>query len=373
MSTPAYNFRKVHCLITNRCNFSCGMCTIIHGKKSALTEAHVRSLIEEADRLGFDEFEISGGEPYYLPYFRKVLEDYAGRTRVKIKVCTNAFHLDDDLIASLAGRSGIHFQVSFDGTKQIHNQIRVQGRYDAFTKSDRAFRSLAAAGIPVSLNTVIQRHNVGDILPIYRHFKDVPYLFHGFGIVEDGSWDFANNDFQAEQIEPLALELEAVIAEAHADGKPVSLDHEMVSHIRGRGKPAAQQFPLHAGYGCTVPWSIVVVDEWGNVYPCFHTYWGKPRFNIRDGKLGDILMSPEYIGRSASRVKITGCEGCTTACYFHDTEFRRKCMDPTEEDIRQRDRQRRFLSGPIGKAASQLTELSWKSADYIRFKTSGRA
>ena len=41
--------------------------------------------------------------------------------------------------------------------------------------------------------------------------------------------------------------------------------------------------------------------------------------------------------------------------------------------IQQRDRQRRFLSGPIGKAASQLTELSWKSADYIRFKTSGRA
>src|SRR5262249_24041411 len=132
VAVPAnYHFRQLHCLITSRRNFTCGMGSIIHQGHEALSEQQVRSLIEEADRLGFDEFEISGGEPYYLPYFRQVLQDYAGRTQMTLKVCTNGFHLDEELIQNLAGRPRLHFQVSFDGTGAIHNAIRVQNRYDA--------------------------------------------------------------------------------------------------------------------------------------------------------------------------------------------------------------------------------------------------
>ena len=346
-----FDLRKLHVLVTNRCNFTCGMCTIIRGDKHALSEQQVRSLIEDADRLGFDECEISGGEPYYLPYFRPILEDYAGSTRMTLKICTNAFHLDETLISSLAGRGHLLFQVSFDGTGAVHNAIRVQSRYDAFTRSDRNIRLLAQAGIAVSINTVIQRHNVGNLLETYRHFRDLPYLFHGFGIVEDGSWDFPSNDFLPEQIEPLAKELEDIVAEAKVDGKHVGVDQGMISHIRSRGRraPLAPSFPLHAGYGCTVPWSTVIVDEHGDVYPCLHTDWGdKSRFSIRARSLPDILFSEEYIDRSRVRVKIDGCEGCTTACYFHDEVFRRKCMAPTEADVALRDAQRAYLRSRRG-------------------------
>jgi MoaA/NifB/PqqE/SkfB family radical SAM enzyme len=342
-----YHLRKLHVLITSRCNFTCVMCSIIHEDKNALSEQQVRGLIEEADRLGFDEMEISGGEPYYLPYFRTVLEDYAGNTQVNLKVCTNAFHLDDALVRTLAGRRRLHFQVSFDGTREVHNAIRVQNRYDAFPQSDRNLRSLAAAGIATSLNTVIQRHNVGNILETYRYFRDVPYLFHGFGIVEDGSWNFAENDFRPEQLQPLADELEQLLHEAKRDRKNVGIDHEMIDHIRNRGGEEGHRdpgFPLHAGYGCTVPWSIVIVDEHGNVYPCFHTNWGdRSQFSIRDRTLSEVLFSPEYIERSRARVAIDGCSGCTTACYFHDPVFRRKCLNPTPYDLALRDAQRAFL------------------------------
>jgi sulfatase maturation enzyme AslB (radical SAM superfamily) len=139
------SFRKLHVLVTNRCNFTCGMCTIIRGDKHSLSEQQVRSLIEDADQLGFDECEISGGEPYYLAYFRRILEDYAGNTRMTLKICTNAFHLDETLISSLAGRRHLLFQVSLDGTGAVHDAIRVQSRYDAFTRSDRNIRLLAQA------------------------------------------------------------------------------------------------------------------------------------------------------------------------------------------------------------------------------------
>src|SRR5262249_30134807 len=151
-----YQFCKLHVLVTNRCNFTCGMCSIIHQARDALTEQQLRGLIEAADQLGFDEIEISGGEPYYLPYFRKVLEDYAGSTQATLKVCTNAFQMDEGLVRTLAGRPRLHFQVSFDGTRDVHNDIRVQNRYDAFPRSDRNLRLLAEAGIMTSLNTVIQ-------------------------------------------------------------------------------------------------------------------------------------------------------------------------------------------------------------------------
>jgi MoaA/NifB/PqqE/SkfB family radical SAM enzyme len=328
------------------------MCTIIRGDKHGLSEQEVRSLIEDADRLGFDECEISGGEPSYLTYFRRILEDYAGNTRMTLKICTNAFQLDEALISSLAGRRHLLFQVSFDGTDAIHNAIRVQSRYDAFTRSDRNIRLLAQAGIAVSINTVMQRHNVGNLLETYRYFRDLPYLFHGFGIVEEGSWDFSNNNFLPGQIEPLATELEDLVAEAKVDCKNVSVDQGMISHIRSRGQrraPLAPSFPLHAGYGCTVPWSIVIVDERGDVYPCFHTEWlDKSRFNIRARSLPDIVLSEEYIGRSRARVKIDGCEGCTTTCYFHDEVFQRKCLRPTAADLALRDAQRAYLRSTRG-------------------------
>jgi MoaA/NifB/PqqE/SkfB family radical SAM enzyme len=250
-------------------------------------------------------------------------------------------------VRALAGRPRLHFQVSFDGTREVHNAIRVQNRYDAFPQSDRNFGALAAAGIATSLNTVIQRHNVGNLLETYRYFRDVPYVFHGFGIVEDGSWNFADNDFLPEQLEPLADELGRLLHEARRDRKNVGIDHEMIDHLRNRGRKEGHRklaFPLHAGYGCTVPWSIVIVDQRGHVFPCFHTDWGdRSRFTIRDRSLSDVLLSPEYMERSRARVAIDGCEGCTTACYFHDPVFRRKCLNPTPYDIGLREAQRAFL------------------------------
>jgi sulfatase maturation enzyme AslB (radical SAM superfamily) len=342
-----YNFRKLHLLITNRCDFTCVMCAIIHGNKSTLSEATVRGLIEDADALDFDQVEISGGEPYYVPYFKSVIEDYGGKIKPMLKICTNAYSLEPPLINRLAGRKRLHFQVSFDGTGAVHNAIRVQNRYDAFSRSESNFRALADAGLAVSLNTVIQRHNVGNLLATYRHFRDVPYLFHGFGLVELDSWDYAKNCLLPEQIEPLASELEALIAEAKADEQQVGIDSNMVAHIRSMATSsasAAADFPMHAGYGCTVPFSHVIVDTRGAIYPCIHGDWGdRNAFNVHQGRLAEILFSSTYIERSRHAVRIDGCSGCSTACYFHDPVFRRKCMHPTAFDIAQRDAQRDFL------------------------------
>jgi len=344
-----YNFLKLHVLITNRCNFTCGMCSIIHNGKSTLSESQVRSLIADADELGFDEVEISGGEPYYLPYFKPVIEDYAGKIKPTVKICTNGYSLDRALIDRLAGRKRLHFQVSFDGTGDVHNAIRVQKRYDAFSKSEQNFRALAEAGLSVSLNTVIQRSNVGNILSTYRHFRDVGYLFHGFNFVEDGSWDYDKNRLLPDQIDDLVAELETLVAESKVDGKVVALESNMISHFKemkasGSVVQDASQFPLHPGYGCTVPFSIAIVHPDGTVVPCFHFSWpNSADFNLGQRRLKDIVFSPEYIERSRRAVQIDGCKGCTTACYFHDPVFRRKCMHPTAFDLALRDAQRDFL------------------------------
>jgi hypothetical protein len=194
------------------------------------------------------------------------------------------------------------------------------------------------------------------LLSTYRHFRDVPYLFHGFGLVELSSWDYALNCLLPEQIEPLANELEALIAEARTDEQNVGLDSNMVAHIRSTSASAAADFPMHAGYGCTVPFSHVIVDARGAIYPCIHGDWGdRNAFNVHQGRLADTLFSSTYIERSRRAVQIDGCAGCTTACYFHDPVFRRKCEHPTAFDISQRDAQRDFLR-PRGDAACLAAE-----------------
>jgi MoaA/NifB/PqqE/SkfB family radical SAM enzyme len=358
----SHRFRKLQILLTSRCNLTCVMCNSIHLKKAALAEAEVRGLIEDGDVLGFDLIEISGGEPYYLKYFSAVIEDYAGKIAPNIRILSNAYSLDKELIGQLAGRSRLAFQVSFDGTRDVHNFIRVQNRYDAFSKSDENFRLLSKAGLGVSLQTVIQRHNVGNLLDTYRHFRDVPYKHHGFGIVEEGSWDYDNNCLLPVQANQLADELEQILAEAKADGQPVGIDGNMIAHLRSLSRAKkhnkqAEHFPLHAGYGCTVPFSIVIVDQEGLVYPCFHYHpaaGGELRdmvvrsshlseFSIKGRRLVDVMFSQAYIARSMQMTAIDGCEGCTTSCYFHDHDFARKCKQPTPEDIAQRDAQRDFL------------------------------
>lgn len=353
-----HTFCKLMILLTSRCNFTCVMCNSIHLAKATLTEKEVRNLIQDADTFGFDQIEISGGEPYYLKYFSSVIEDFAGKISPTIRVLTNAYSLDEKLIDRLAGRPRLSFQVSFDGTGDVHNWIRVQKRYDAFSKSDRNLRLLSQAGLGVSVQTVIQRHNVGNLLETYRHFRDVPYLHHGFGIVEEGSWDYENNYILPEQSEALADELEEIMVEARADHKPIGLGENMIDHLRERSNEAQQEeFPLHPGYGCTVPYSIVIVDQDTLVYPCFHyhpitghehremvaarEYQGQ--FSIKGRRLADVIFSPAYLERSRRMTQIDGCEGCTTTCYFNDDNFKRKSNEPNLEDLRLRDAQREFL------------------------------
>lgn len=374
-----YRFRKLQIILTSRCDLTCVMCSIIHEGKAALREETVRQLIDDADQLGFNEIEITGGEPYHRPYFKSVVEDYAGRIKPKLRICTNAHSLDRALIDKLDGRKRLHFQVSFDGTTDVHNWIRVQNRYDAFSKSEENFRLLAAARLTVSLNTVIQRHNVGNLLATYRHFKDVPYRYHAFNIVEEGSWDYENNRLRPEQIDDLVSELNQIVTAARSDAKVIlGLGPNVIEHIRSmkdsgpktnsEPEQISTELPLHAGYGCTVPFAIVIVGPQGHVYPCFHYYpsMGRDRhnwyelyrseFSIKDRRLMDVLLSPEYIERSRRMGRIDGCEGCTTTCYSADEIFRRKCMHPTEDDIKQRDAQREFLRQLRSKVAPVAAE-----------------
>src|SRR5262249_34130566 len=133
--------------------------------------------------------------------------------------------------------------------------------------------------------------NVGNLLETYRHFKDVDYLFHGFCVVVPGSWDYERNRLLPDQVDNLADELQTLLTESQNEGKiAAGIDSNLLAHIR-QMKPnsyveKAAEFPLHAGYGCSVPFSIAIVKPDGYVFPCFDAPWPDPAdFNVEQQRL----------------------------------------------------------------------------------------
>ena len=97
-----YSFTKLVLNVTNRCNLRCQMCGVVHVEQwHSLTREQAFHAVDFAERRGFKEMEVTGGEPTLVDYIWDLLQRM-GQTSMKLRMSTNALRLTEEQIRILA-------------------------------------------------------------------------------------------------------------------------------------------------------------------------------------------------------------------------------------------------------------------------------
>ena len=156
--------RGIDLNFNNACNLRCKYCFTNSPKgdhvKEYLDIQAIKSLANQADELGFFEFDLQGGELLLQPdKLFEVLEAIKPE-RFYLYLTTNGYHLDEKMAKRLAEYKVSRVSVSIDSMdEKIHDEIR--GRKDSWRRAMEALEHVKNNGIDPYLNITVGRYNVG--------------------------------------------------------------------------------------------------------------------------------------------------------------------------------------------------------------------
>ncbi|MDY6949528.1 MAG: pyrroloquinoline quinone biosynthesis protein PqqE [Pseudomonadota bacterium] len=150
--------------LTHRCPLQCPYCSnpveLLKANREMSTAAWL-ALFDEAADLGVLQIHLSGGEPTLRPDLEVLVKRLADRG-IYTNLITAGVGIAEGRMEALA-RAGLdHVQVSFQGafastTEKIGNQ---RGAHEK--KIETAMRA-RAAGLPLTINAPIHRHNIEEV------------------------------------------------------------------------------------------------------------------------------------------------------------------------------------------------------------------
>lgn len=181
-------------LSTNKCNFDCVYCQI----EKNISEANkLKSMTQEVANSVLDYFydncsmdrektiTITGGEPLLnwevvTNIIQKVRGKFSDETRIVL--FTNGSLVTKD-IAVFLKENNVQVLVSFDGTKEIFNSVRLtKDRTDGFTQALNGYKLLAQEGCNIGISAVGGVHNVKELDKLKKFFSSLKPSSVGFNI-----------------------------------------------------------------------------------------------------------------------------------------------------------------------------------------------
>jgi pyrroloquinoline quinone biosynthesis protein E len=150
--------------LTHRCPLQCPYCSnpvnLLKAGAELDTDAWLDVFSQAAD-LGMLQVHLSGGEPTLRQDLEVLIECLAERG-VYTNLITAAVTLSEQRIASLAAAGLDHVQISLQGVNRETTELI--GHYKGgHEKKLQAAQWVRAAGLPLTLNAPIHRHNIDQV------------------------------------------------------------------------------------------------------------------------------------------------------------------------------------------------------------------
>ena len=163
--------RGIDLNFNNACNLRCKYCFTNSPKgdhvKEYLDIGAIRKLADEADELGYFEFDLQGGELLLQP--KKLFEvlEAIRPERFYMYLTTNGYYLDESMAKRLAEYKVSRVSVSIDSMdEKIHDEIR--GRKESWKRAIAALEHVKNAGMDPYLNITVGHYNANT-----DHFKEL--------------------------------------------------------------------------------------------------------------------------------------------------------------------------------------------------------
>ena len=161
--------RGIDLNFNNACNLRCKYCFTNSPKgdhvKEYLDIKAIERLADEADELGYFEFDLQGGELLLQPDKLFSVLEAIKPERFYLYLTTNGYYLDEKMAKKLADYKVSRVSVSIDSMdEKIHDEIR--GRKESWKKAIAALEHVKKAGMDPYLNITVGRYNANT-----DHFK----------------------------------------------------------------------------------------------------------------------------------------------------------------------------------------------------------
>jgi pyrroloquinoline quinone biosynthesis protein E len=154
--------------LTHRCPLSCPYCSNpvdLARREAELSVADWAGVFRQAAALGVLQVHLSGGEPAS----RRDLEDIVAAARgagLYANLITSGIGLTPERIAALVAAGVDHVQLSVQGTR-AETADRVGGYRGGFARKMQVAEAIAAAGVALTLNAVMHRHNLEELPEVF--------------------------------------------------------------------------------------------------------------------------------------------------------------------------------------------------------------
>lgn len=191
--------------ITNRCNLRCKGCyaqAIRGDEPDELSPGKLRSIVTEADELGFSFFVIVGGEPLTRPEIVDIAKDFP---HIIFLLVTNGLLLNDALIERLKTQRNTVPVLSIEGSQAETDARRGRGVHE---RLQAKMLELKSAGIFFSLSFTVTRANFNTVTdPVFLQSAvdaGCRLFFHiEYTPIKAGTDEWVINDGQREAMKGL--------------------------------------------------------------------------------------------------------------------------------------------------------------------------
>jgi len=266
--------------INNACNLSCSHCLVSSGpdQDRGLPTDVLIGLMHDARKMGTRRFFFTGGEPFLRKDIALLIQTVFLDPQAELAILTNGLLLTPARLAALQPYPRLHLQISLDGsTPAINDPIRGGGSYARIVCG---IKDAVAAGLHVTVSTVITAANVSDIAEITRQMGSLGVRTHHLLWLHQRGRADASHSEAADCTPEISDLIEAVRAARQAgQERGVIVDNHEAIKARLR-YPAGTKRDL-AGAGLV---TLCVYAD-GEVYP------SAAFANIPDLRCGNILKT----------------------------------------------------------------------------------
>lgn len=247
---------------------------------------------------------ITGGEPFIREDIDQILKHLGSyRQQLSFGVLSNGSFLDEERIAVLKENGVAFVQLSIDGKRQTHDQLRAAGDYE---RTFRTAQMLEHSGLRAYISFTANGSN-------YHDLPQVAAACRKHGITK--LWtDRLVPIGTGEQLSELTITKERLPEYLKAIRKAQGTRLTKLLHPKTQVTAnRALQFLGAEGsiYSCSAGKSLITVDEFGQVMPCrrMPVICG----NILEEKLEDIYFNSEVFTALRKRDLPKECSGCRYA------------------------------------------------------------
>ncbi len=304
--------------LTYRCNLNCPYCYI--GQERNIPEMGTKDWLNVISQIPFyGLITLVGGEPFVRSDFAEILNYASKKVFGKVNVVTNGILLNEDNIKTLIDSNIILLSVSLDGWGKTHDINRNRdGIFDKITSNLEVVNSKRKKSkMMVDIKTIVLENNLEDIYELYKYCTENKFEYLSVSFLRNNN--LKQNAILKDSFEPVFYEPNYDInpyfdVEHFIDvyNRIYSLSKNSVTRIRfspkfeggshldevnrirqffnPENKELLKRHPKEIYTPCKYPYSNIMVNPSGDVYPCLSFRIG----NVKDKSIKELFNQTKY-------------------------------------------------------------------------------